>query len=102
MWKREGQNRLTSFQSEKTLRTSRPGSGRAVLHRHAGTDAPQHGGKHQRPGEVVEYFPIGGFVRRGHISSLVVEEVFRGELVNLDLFLLNFLDRRSVIIEFDF
>jgi len=61
--------------SQTTHRAPQPSQRRAVLHRHPRAHAPQHGREHQRPRQVVEYFPAGGFDRGGRLPGVVVEAV---------------------------
>lgn len=65
--------------STRIVRAHHARQRRAILHRHARTHAPQHRREHQRPSQVVEYFPAGRLARRGSLPGLVVEAILRGQ-----------------------
>lgn len=71
------------YSSPPSLRGSYPGSGRTVVYRGSGACAPEYGREHQWPCQVVEYFPVGRGDWGGYLPGLVVEAVFRGELLVL-------------------
>ena len=59
------------------------GQGRAGLYCGEGKDTSEHGGEYECQSQVVECIPAAGVDWHVHISSLVVEAVFRGKMIIL-------------------